>query len=274
MEYLALVMFVVAICALLIGYPVAFTLGATAIFFGIPLLGLDLFTLLPLRIWGIMTNFTLLAVPMFIFMGIMLEKSGLAEELLETMGQLCGQIRGGLALSVILVGTLLAATTGVVGATVVTMGIIALPSMLKHNYEPSYACGTITAAGTLGQVIPPSIVLILLADIVGVPVGELFVGAIIPGLLLVGSYITYILIRAWQFPHDAPAIPAIHRGNIKTKVLKSLVPPLLLISAVLGSIFVGIASPTESAAMGGGGAIILAWLHGRLNTKVLWSSRS
>jgi tripartite ATP-independent transporter DctM subunit len=209
---------------------------------------------------------------MFIFMGIVLEKSGLAEDLLETMGQLCGQIRGGLALSVILVGALLAATTGVVGATVVTMGIIALPSMLKHNYDPAFACGTITAAGTLGQVVPPSIVLILLADIVGVPVGELFMGAIVPSLLLVGCYITYILVRAWKFPHDAPAIHAINRGKIKARVLKSLVPPLLLIFAVLGSIFFGIASPTESAAMGGGGAIILAWFHGRLNTSVLRES--
>ena len=167
MEVWALVMFAVAIGALLLGYPVAFTLGAIALLFGTIALGFDYFFLLPLRIWGILTNFTLLAVPLFVFMGVILEKSGLAEELLETMAMLCGRMRGGLAFSVIIVGALLAATTGVVGATVVTMGVIALPAMLKHGYSPSLATGTIASAGTLGQVVPPSIVLILLADVVG-----------------------------------------------------------------------------------------------------------
>ncbi|HJP36587.1 MAG TPA: TRAP transporter large permease subunit, partial [Gammaproteobacteria bacterium] len=178
MEIWAIAMFAVAMVALLLGYPVAFTLGAVALLFGSVGLGIDFFSLLPLRIWGVLTNFTLLAVPLFVFMGVVLEKSGLAEELLETMGMLCGRLRGGLAFSVILVGALLAATTGVVGATVVTMGVIALPAMLKHGYSPTLATGTIATAGTLGQVIPPSIVLILLADVVGVPIGSLFMAAV------------------------------------------------------------------------------------------------
>ncbi|MDM8563449.1 TRAP transporter large permease subunit, partial [Candidatus Marithioploca araucensis] len=185
MEIWALVMFAVLMVTLLLGYPVAFTLGGIALLFGSTFLGISFFNLLPLRIWGVMTNFTLLAVPLFVFMGVILEKSGLAEELLETMGLLFGSLRGGLALSIVFVGALLAATTGVVGATVVTMGIIALPSMLKNGYSPALATGTIAASGTLGQIIPPSIVLILLGDMVGVPVGRLFLGAVIPGMMLI-----------------------------------------------------------------------------------------
>lgn len=266
MEVWALVMFAVAIGALLLGYPVAFTLGAVAMLFGTLALGFDYFFLLPLRIWGILTNFTLLAVPLFVFMGVILEKSGLAEELLETMAMLCGRMRGGLAFAVIIVGALLAATTGVVGATVVTMGVIALPAMLKHGYSPSLAAGTIASAGTLGQVIPPSIILILLADVVGVPIGSLFLAAVVPGSILIALYAAYIGLKAWLDPNSAPAIIVqLNARSIIPRVLKSLIPPLFLIVAVLGSIFFGIASPTESAAIGGAGAMLLAALHGRLN---------
>lgn len=268
-EVWALIMFAVVMLALMIGFPVAFTLGAIAAVFGVIFLGIDFFALLPLRIYGVMTNFTLLAVPLFIFMGIILEKSGLAEELLETMGQLFGKLRGGLALAVVFVGALLAATTGVVGATVVTMGVIALPAMMKHRYCPELATGTIAASGTLGQIIPPSIILILLADVIGVPVGKLFIAAVIPGLLLISLFALYILYSAWRTPARAPAIPRTTTQNLTRRVITSLFPPLLLMLAVLGSIFFGIASPTESAAIGSLGALILAGVHGRLSLKNL-----
>jgi tripartite ATP-independent transporter DctM subunit len=266
MEVWALIMFAVLFLALLVGFPVAFTLGAVALGFGSVFLGLDFFNLLPLRIWGIMTNFTLLAVPLFVFMGVILEKSGIAEQLLETMGRLFGRIRGGLAISVVAVGALLAATTGVVGASVVTMAVIALPAMLKHGYAPTLASGTIAASGTLGQIIPPSIILILLGDVIGVPVGQLFIAAAVPGLMLVCAYMVYIGFIAWRHPELAPAIQSqLDDKHLGLQVLKSLLPPLALVLAVLGSIFFGIASPTESAAVGALGAMILAVLHGRLN---------
>ena len=266
MEVWALVMFAALFVLLLVGFPVAFTLGAVALGFGSIFLGLDFFNLLPLRIWGIMTNFTLLAVPLFVFMGVILEKSGIAEELLETMGRLFGRVRGGLAISVVAVGALLAATTGVVGASVVTMAVIALPAMLKHGYAPTLASGTIAASGTLGQIIPPSIILILLGDVIGVPVGQLFVAAAIPGMMLVFSFMAYIAFIAWRYPELAPAIKANpNDGHLGIQVIKSLLPPLALVLAVLGSIFFGIASPTESAAVGALGAIILALIRGRLN---------
>lgn len=271
-EVWALIMFAIAMLVLMLGYPVAFTLGAIATLFGTVFLGFDYFELLPLRIWGVMKNFTLLAVPLFIFMGIVLEKSGLAEDLLETMGLLFGRMRGGLALSVVIVGALLAATTGVVGATVVTMGVIALPAMLKHNYSPQLASGTIAASGTLGQIIPPSIVLILLGDVIGVPPGRLFIGAVVPGLLLIFLFILYIGYVGFRYPAMAPSIKSNSVENLTGKVLKSLLPPLLLIIAVLGSIFFGIASPTESAAIGSLGAIILAALHKRLSLSNLLQS--
>jgi len=270
MEVWALVMFGVVVVLLLLGYPVAFTLGAVAMAFGGIFLGLDFFDLLPLRIWGIMTNFTLLAVPLFVLMGVILEKSGLAEDLLETMGMLFGRIRGGLAVSIIIVGAMLAATTGVVGATVVTMGIIALPALLKHGYRPELATGTIAASGTLGQIIPPSIILILLGDVIGVPVGSLFIGAVTPGVVLILLFILFVLGVAWWRPASAPAINAsLMQGRddkrLLIRVLTSLMPPLLLMLAVLGSIFFGITSPTESAAVGALGAMILAVLHRRLS---------
>lgn len=267
MEYWALVMFAVAIAFLMLGFPVAFTLGAVSMVFGGIFLGFQEFQLLPMRIWGVITNFSLLAVPLFVFMGVMLEKSGLAEDLLETMGRLFGRMRGGLAVSVIAVGTLLAATTGVVGATVVTMGIIALPAMMKYSYDKGLACGSIAASGTLGQIIPPSIILILLGDVIGVPVGELFAAAVVPGLLLVAAFMIYVLVRAFFQPKLAPALPVeeIDSAGLARQVFKSLLPPLMLVFAVLGSIFFGIASPTESAAVGALGAMVLAVAHRRMS---------
>jgi tripartite ATP-independent transporter DctM subunit len=275
MEVWALVMFAILMFTLFLGYPVAFVLGAVSLVFGLIFLGLPFFHLLPMRIWGIMTNFTLLAVPLFVFMGIILEKSGLAEDLLETMGLLFGPLPGGLALSIVFVGGLLAATTGVVGATVVTMGIIALPAMLKNGYAPAFATGIIATSGTLGQIIPPSIVLILLGDMVGVPVGRLFLAAVVPGILLISLYIIYIAWKAWRDPHTAPALATDTHAWDKAffiRVIKSLFPPLLLIMAVLGSIFFGIATPTESAAFGAIGALLLALLHKRLTLKNLQES--
>lgn len=264
-----ILMFASLMALLLLGYPVAFTLGAVALVFGAIFLGLDFFALLPLRIWGIMTNFTLLAVPLFIFMGVILDRSGLAEELLETMGRLCGKLNGGLAIGIVIVGALLAATTGVAGATVVTMGIIALPTMLKYRYSAPLATGAIAASGTLGQIIPPSIILILLGDVMGVPVGRLFMGAVVPGAVLVTLFILYIVALAYYRPDKAPPLPAGPDGVALSSVLFTLLPPLLLIIAVLGSIFFGIASPTESAAVGAIGALILAAAHQKLNLKNL-----
>ncbi|MCZ6719683.1 MAG: TRAP transporter large permease subunit [Gammaproteobacteria bacterium] len=269
MEIWAFVMFFALMAALMFGYPVAFTLGSVALIFGGIFLGLDFFNLLPLRIWGVMTNFTLLAVPLFVFMGVVLEKTGLSEDLLETMGLLLGRVHGGLALSVVVVGALMAATTGVVGATVVTMGIIALPAMLKHGYSSPLATGTIAASGTLGQIIPPSVVLIILGDVIGVPVGRLFIAAVVPGLLLVLLFLIAIAVFCWRWPGAAPALRTTDSRGLVTRMLKSLLPPLALVVAVLGSIFFGIASPTESAAVGALGALLLAALHRRLNLSAL-----
>ena len=267
-----ILMFISLMLLLLLGYPVAFTLGAVALAFGSIFLGFDFFLVLPLRIWGIMTNFTLLAVPLFIFMGMVFDRSGLAEDLLETMGKLCGKLNGGLALSVVIVGAMLAATTGVVGATVVTMGIIALPTMLKHGYSTPLATGTIAASGTLGQIIPPSIILILLGDVMGVPVGRLFMGAIIPGSILILLFMVYILAYAWYKPSVAPALKTNSEKIDYLNILITLLPPLILILAVLGSIFFGIASPTESAAVGAIGALVLAALHKKLSLEMLQES--
>lgn len=274
MEYWAIAMLFVVIAVLLLGYPVAFSLGAVAFLFGGIFLELNDFSALPMRIWGIMTNFTLLAVPLFVFMGVLLEKSGLAEQLLETMSELFGKLRGGMGVSIVVVGALLAATTGVVGATVVTMTVIALPVMLKHGYKTELATGSIAAAGTLGQIIPPSIILVLLGDVIGVPVGRLFMGAVTPGLILIVFFIIYILVIAKIRPHYAP--PAVTsertRKELYLRVLKSLVPPLFLVVAVLGSIFFGFASPTESAAIGALGALVLALIHKKLDLKNLQDS--
>ncbi|WOE68793.1 TRAP transporter large permease subunit [Hydrogenimonas thermophila] len=262
---IGMLMFLTALFFLLLGIPVAFAFGGVAILFALLFpwdVGLQVFELLPFRIYGIMQNFTLMAVPLFIFMGLVLEKSKMAEELLESMAKLFGPVRGGLAISTVLVGAVLAASTGIVGASVVMMGLITLPIMLKHNYDPKLASGTIVASGTLGQIIPPSVVLIVLGDVMYVSVGDLFKAAIVPGILLTILYILYILILAWLKPSVAPAMQSEHipYGTLLLKALKAILPPLLLIIAVLGSIFVGIASPTESAAVGVIGAIILSLL--------------
>jgi len=270
MEYLAAWMFLALTILLMAGFPVAFTLLGTSLFFGLVGFGWSFFDLLPLRMWGRMTNVTLIAVPLFVFMGVMLERSGLAEELLETMGILFGRLRGGLAISVVVVGALLGASTGIVGATVVTMGLLAVPTMLRRNYQKELATGTVSASGTLGQIIPPSIVLVLIGDIVGVSVGDLFMGAVFPGLVLVALYMIYILGAAYLRPGIAPPIPqeeldAISRHQLLVRVSKALFPPLFLMVAVLGSIFAGIASPTEAAAVGAVGAFLLAVANKRFN---------
>jgi len=274
MEYLAGWMFLALTILLMIGFPVTFTLLGTALVFGLIGFGWDFFNLLPLRIWGRMTNITLIAVPLFVFMGVMLERSGLAEELLDTMGLLFGRLRGGLAISVVVVGALLGASTGIVGATVVTMGLLAVPTMLRRGYQKELACGTVSASGTLGQIIPPSIVLVLIGDIVGVSVGDLFMGAVLPGLLLVGLFIVYILIVSLLRPGVAPAISkaelaAISARQLAARIGIALLPPLFLIVAVLGSIFAGIASPTEAAAVGAVGATLLTVINKKFNLELL-----
>jgi len=274
MEFLPAWMFLALTILLLFGFPVTFTLMGTALTFGLIGFGWSFFYLMPLRIFGVMTNVTLLAVPLFVFMGVMLERSGLAEELLDTMGILFGRLRGGLAISVIIVGALLGASTGIVGATVVTMGLLAVPTMLRRGYQKELATGTVAASGTLGQIIPPSIVLVLIGDIVGVPVGDLFMGAVFPGLVLVGLYIFYILLISWLKPEWAPPIPREELASITpqvmfAKVFRALVPTMLLMVAVLGSIFFGIASPTEAAAVGAVGATGLTVLNRKFNLQIL-----
>ncbi len=274
MEYLPAWMFLALTILLMAGFPVTFTLLGTALCFGLIGFGWNFFNLLPLRIWGVMTNVTLMAVPLFVFMGVMLERSGLAEELLDTMGLVFGRIRGGLAISVVVVGALLGASTGIVGATVVTMGLLAVPTMLRWGYQKELTTGTVSASGTLGQIIPPSIVLVLIGDIVGVPVGDLFMGAVFPGLVLVGLYILYIFVVAWLKPDIAPALPKKELDAITPKVLfkrmtVALFPPLFLMVAVLGSIFAGIASPTEAAAVGAVGATVLTIANKKFNMEIL-----
>ena len=274
MEFLPAWMFLALTILLMAGFPVTFTLMGTALCFGLIGFGWSFFNLLPLRIWGVMTNVTLIAVPLFVFMGVMLERSGLAEELLDTMGLLFGRMRGGLAISVVVVGALLGASTGIVGATVVTMGLLAVPTMMRRGYQKELATGTVSASGTLGQIIPPSIVLVLIGDIVGVSVGDLFMGAVLPGLLLVGLFIVYIAIIAWLKPKWAPAIPkaeldAISPRQLLAKVGRALFPPLFLMVAVLGSIFAGIASPTEAAAVGAVGATLLTVANRKFSMQIL-----
>ncbi len=289
-ELMPLFLFLGVGSALLLGYPVALSLGGTALAFALVGEAFELFDpafleALPNRLYGVMTNDTLIAVPLFVFMGVMLERSRVAESLLDTMALLFGPLRGGLGISVTLVGMLLAASTGIVGATVVTMGLLSLPTMLRRGYDPSLAAGTICASGTLGQIIPPSIVLVLLGDVLSsayqqaqldmgvfspetVSVGDLFVGALIPGLMLVGLYILYLLGVAVLKPAAMPAIPAAERsigvGVLLGRVALVLMPPLLLIVAVLGSILGGLATPTEAASVGAVGALLLAAVHRQL----------
>lgn len=272
---IGIVMFGVCLLMLLWGFPVAFTFGGVALLFGLFAEGPQLFAFMPYRIMSIMENTTLMAVPLFIFMGLVLQRTRLAEQLLESMGKLFGGVRGGLAISTILVGALLAASTGVVGASVVAMGLISLPVMLHHGYRPELAAGTICASGTLGQIIPPSIILIILGDVVGLPVGDLFRAAVIPGVVLIGLYIIYILIRAFLKPDIAPAMPrddSQSRAQEVRRALLSVIPPLALIVVVLGSIFAGIATPTESSALGGVGAVLLALLYRQFSWQIIWES--
>ncbi len=279
---LDIAMFATACVFLLAGFPVAFTLAGTALIFAVLGYSLGVFDLsflgaFPQRIFGTMTNETLIAVPLFVFMGVMLERSRVAEELLENMSRLFGTMRGGLGISVTIVGALLAASTGIVGATVVTMGLLSLPTMLRRGYDPALATGSIAAAGTLGQIIPPSIVLVLLGDVMSsayqnaqlslgnfspdaISVGDLFAGALLPGLMLVGLYITYQLLTAWLRPASSPALDASELENAPGfgAILHALLPPVLLMVSVLGSILAGVATPTEAAAVGAIGATLLA----------------
>jgi len=267
---IALFMFVVVLILLLVGIPVAFVFGSVSIIFAflIPELGFEVFEVLPFRIYGIMSNTTLMAVPLFIAMGLVLEKSQMAEKLLISMSALFRGVRGGLAVSVVLVGAMLAASTGIVSASVVMMSVIALPLMLNAGYDKGLASGTVAASGTLGQIIPPSIILIILGDVMSVSVGELFMGAVLPGVLLVGLYISYILVRAYFSPAVAPIPKEIQNVSFK-EIFVSIVPPMLLMVSVLGSIFAGIASPTESAAFGVVGAVVLSLLNNSLNFEMI-----
>lgn len=280
-EWLSIVMFVGFFFLLLSGYPVAFSFAGTAIIFG----GIGILVgevevrrllILPNVWFGTMSNFTLLAIPFFIFLGSVLEKSGIAEELLETVGILFGPVRGGLAIAVIVVGTVLAATTGVVAATVIMMGLLSLPIMLRYGYDKKLATGVITSSGTLAQIIPPSLVLVVLSDQIGVSVGDLFLGALIPGLMLSGSYILYVIFVAFTRPNAAPALPLSARtlkgAALFRKSVKAIVPPIILVVLILGSIFFGIASPTEAGAVGAVGACILAAFNRKLNLKMLRSA--
>ena len=275
-EAMPLILFGVLFLLLLLGFPVAFTLGGVSFILGYIAFGPEFFNLLPLRIWGVMTNYVLIAVPLFVYMGVMLEKSGLAEDLLETMALLFGHLRGGLALSVVAVGAMFGASTGIVGATVVTMGLLSLPTMLKRGYRAEVATGTISASGTLGQIIPPSIVLVLLGSVLNISIGDMFVGAVLPGLILVGLYAAYLILVAIVKPEWAPAMPeeelAQFRGKaMAQRVLKAFVLPSLLVVAVLGSIFAGIASPTEAAAVGAFGATLLTVLQRKFSYATLKS---
>ena len=304
LDFMPLILFFTVCLVLMLGYPVALALAGTALMFaglgmllqnmGVPVhFESRMLGAMPNRLYGIMTNTTLLAVPLFVLMGVLLEKSKIAETLLDAMAMLFGTLRGGLGISVILVGMLMAASTGIVGATVVTMGLLSLPTMLKRGYSPSLATGTICATGTLGQIIPPSIALVLLGDVLSnayqraqlsmgvwspktVSVGDLFVGALIPGLLLVVAYIIYLTAVAWLKPEAAPAADRQslmdelgHRGSIWPLLIKGLIPPVLLIVAVLGSILGGFATPTEASAVGAMGAFLLALVNRRLNLAML-----
>ena len=272
---MGIIMFFSALFILLLGVPVAFSFGGMALLFVLisPDLSFNLFSFLPFRIYGIMQNFTLMAVPLFILMGLILEKSNMAKALLLAMGQLFGTVRGGLAVSVVLVGAILAASTGIVGASVVMMSVIALPIMISHGYSKSLSAGTIASAGTLGQIIPPSIVLIVLGDVMSVSVGDLFKGAVVPSMILVFLYIIYILIYAYKNPTLAPAMKSNKnkKGIIKEAII-AIIPPLGLMFTVLGTIFFGLATPTESASFGVLGALFLTLFNGTFSYNMLKNS--
>jgi tripartite ATP-independent transporter DctM subunit len=276
-EILAILMLVAFFAMLLAGVPVAITLAVSGFLFGWLGFGPFLFNLLPARIFGVVTNYTLLAIPLFVFMGVMLEKSRLAEDLMEVVGRLAGERRGGLGIGIVLVGVLMGATTGIVGATVVTLSLLTLPAMLRAGYDRGVACGVICASGTLGQIIPPSLILILMADIMNLSVGTLFAGAVLPGLLLAGLYVIYFLVLGMIRPAMVPAVPLSQRQPIPARELvvrlvKVVLPPLGLVIAVLGSIVGGVAAPTEAAAMGALGAILVCAIGGRLTPGLVWET--
>ena len=280
-ENLPPIMFVSLIVVLLMGYPVAFALAFVGFGFGfvgieMGLLPASLFGAIPDRIFGQMSNETLLAIPFFTFMGLILERSGMAEDLLDTIGQLFGPVRGGLAFAVIFVGAILAATTGVVAASVISMGLISLPIMLRYGYDRRVAAGTIAASGTLAQIIPPSLVLIVLADQLGRSVGDMYKGALVPGLLLVAIYSGYIIVMSLINPPSVPALPlearTLRGWRLLRKAMISLLPPLVLIFLVLGTIFIGVATPTEGGAMGAAGALVLAAMNRRLDMPMMRSA--
>jgi tripartite ATP-independent transporter DctM subunit len=261
-----LMLFLIALLFLFFGYSVAFTFAGVSVIVGVFALGMDLFAFMPYRIMSVMENTTLMAIPMFVFMGIVLQKTGLAERLLESAAKLFGSMAGGVAISTIIVGALLAASTGVVGASVVAMGVISLPVMLKNNYHQPTAAGVICASGTLGQIIPPSIILIILGDVMGVPVGDLFKAAVLPGFLLIVVYTIYILVLGKFKPHYCPPMEVTEsKRELLVQAMKDIVPPLLLIVTVLGSIFTGVATPTESAAIGAVGSLVLALFYRSLS---------
>ncbi len=273
-DLITVLLFIGLVVLLLMGFPVAFTLGGLSVILGYFVFGFEFFNLLPLRVFGIMTNYVLIAVPLFVFMGTMLEKSGIAERLLNTMSLLLGRLRGGLALSVIVVGALLGATTGVVGATVTTMGLLSLPTMLKRGFSKSLSTGTIAAAGTLGQLVPPSVIMVLLGSVMNISVGDLFAAAIVPSVLLVGVYLIYIYAIALLKPEQAPPIDAdeladFWRQGMLARVFRAFVLPSFLVIAVLGSIYTGIATPTEAAAVGALVATVLTALEKKLTWSVV-----
>ena len=273
-EILAILMLLSFFVLLMVGIPVALTLGTVGFVFGALGFGTGLFNLLPSRIFGVVANYQWLAIPLFVFMGVMLEKSRLADDLLDVVGHLAGRLRGGMALGIIGVGVLMGATTGIVGATVITLGLITLPTLLKRGYDPGIACGAICASGTLGQIIPPSLILILLADILQLSVGTLFAAAVMPGMLLASLYCTYIVIVGMVKPHLVPPLPqderdALAKRDLWIRFFKVVVPPVLLVFAVLGSIIGGVAAPTEAASMGAVGSILVTAFSGRMSMKVL-----
>jgi tripartite ATP-independent transporter DctM subunit len=274
LEILAILMLVSFFVLLLAGIPVGMTLATSGLVFGYLGFGSLLFNLLPHRIFGVVTNSTLLAIPLFVFMGMMLERSRLAEDLMDVIGHAAGALRGGLGIGIVLVGVLMGATTGIVGATVVTLGLLTLPGMLRRGYDKGLACGVICASGTLGQIIPPSLILILLADILNESVGTLFAAAMIPGLMLAGIYCIYILILGIVRPDMVPAIPAderalVSKAELTMRIVKVVAPPVGLVGAVLGSIIAGVAAPSEAASMGALGSIVITGLTGRMSMRVL-----
>ena len=274
LEILALMMLGAFFGLLMIGIPVGLTLAATGFVFGYLGFGATLFNLLPARIFGVVTNYTLLAIPLFVFMGVMLEKSRLAEDLMDALALATGRLRGGMGLAIILVGVLMGASTGIVGATVVTLGLLTLPTLIRRGYSKSLASGTICASGTLGQIIPPSLVLILLADITAQSVGTLFAAALLPGLMLAGIYCIYMVGIGLLWPEMAPAaseeeLTSLTRRELWQRIFKVVLPPLALVFAVLGSIIGGVAAPTEAASIGALGSLLMAAAVGRLNPKVL-----